>query len=152
MDPTGKLHIQSLLDRFQEVHHQVLGDVIPAECEGILVVLPGALDQLRLEPFISEEALITGNKQRQIVAVHLKEPKTPYVIHKGIAPPPEKDKDKDKDGNDKGDGDDEPLTPNPSPAEGRGELSQALGLPRVVSAGGAGGWSCGRWIGRFLAD
>jgi dipeptidyl aminopeptidase/acylaminoacyl peptidase len=47
----------------------------------------------------------TADKQRQIVAVNLREPKSTYLIHKGIAAaPPEKDKDKDK-----GDGDDEPV-------------------------------------------
>jgi dipeptidyl aminopeptidase/acylaminoacyl peptidase len=58
----------------------------------------------------------TADKQRQIVAVNVKEPKTSYVIHKGAAPPAEKEKDKDKgDGDDKKDGDDEivdsPFTP-----------------------------------------
>jgi len=58
----------------------------------------------------------TADKQRQVVAVNLREPKTTYVIHKGIATvSPDKDKDKGKDGDDKKDGDEEfvdsPFTP-----------------------------------------
>src|SRR5262245_21342713 len=62
MNPAGKLHIQSLLDWFQEIHHQVLGNVVAAECEGILVVLPGTLDQLRFESFVLEEAFLVGGE------------------------------------------------------------------------------------------
>lgn len=54
----------------------------------------------------------TADKQRQIVAVHTSEPKTSYVVFKGIAPPVEKEKDK-KDGDDKGIGDDDELIDSP---------------------------------------
>src|SRR5215469_6178630 len=62
MNPAGKLHVKSLLDWLQEIHHQVLGNVVAAECEGILVVLPGTLDQLRFESFIPEEAFLVGGE------------------------------------------------------------------------------------------
>jgi dipeptidyl aminopeptidase/acylaminoacyl peptidase len=51
----------------------------------------------------------TADKQRQIVAVNLKEPKTTYVIHKGVAAALPEKKDTG-DGVDKGDGEDEPTS------------------------------------------
>jgi len=75
------------------------------------------------------------DKQRQIVAVNLKEPKSTYVIHKGIATAtPEKDKNK-SDGDDKKDGDDElidsPFTPidDEFPFQGYDHEQQPKGQP-----------------------
>ena len=48
-------HVQSLLDWFEKIHHQMVRDVVGAEREIILVLRPTAFHQLRLQPFVLEE-------------------------------------------------------------------------------------------------
>jgi hypothetical protein len=50
VDAAGEPHVEPLLNRLEEIHHELLRDVVAAEGERVLVVLPVALDQLDIRP------------------------------------------------------------------------------------------------------
>src|SRR5439155_10188326 len=60
VNSTGKLHIESLFDRFQEIHHQVLGDVVATQGKRILVIRPITFHQFDLQALFLEEAVFNG--------------------------------------------------------------------------------------------
>ena len=65
MNPAGKLHVQALLNRFEKVHHQVMGNVEPTEREDVLVVGPFAFHQADIEAFFFEKSFFDGGKYRR---------------------------------------------------------------------------------------
>ena len=60
MHSSEEPHIQALLDWFEEIHHQMVRDVVAAEGQVIFVSRPAAFHELRLEAFILEEPLLVG--------------------------------------------------------------------------------------------
>ena len=66
VDAGGELHVEPLLDRLEEIHHEVMRDVVTAEREHVLVVRPLALHQFDLEPFLLEEALLDRAEDRRL--------------------------------------------------------------------------------------
>ena len=62
MNAAGELHIQSLLDGLEEIHDQVMRDVVSAEREHILVVRPLAFHQLDVEALLLENPFSTAVK------------------------------------------------------------------------------------------
>ena len=58
MHAAKKSHIEALLDGFEKIHHEVMGDVVTAEGEIVFVVRPTAFHQLGFEPFVLEKALL----------------------------------------------------------------------------------------------
>src|SRR5204863_2046747 len=54
-------YIQTLFDRFEEIHHQMMGDVVAAKRQCIFISGPIALHQFRLESLLLEKApLVSG--------------------------------------------------------------------------------------------
>ena len=66
MNSGGEPDIESLLDRLQEIHHQVMGDVEPAEREHILVVRPLAFHHLDFETLLLEESFLDRAEDRRL--------------------------------------------------------------------------------------
>ena len=66
VDSGGELHVEPLLDRLEEIHHEVVRDVEAAEREHVLVLRPLALHQLDLEPLLLEEALLDRGEDRRL--------------------------------------------------------------------------------------
>src|SRR5580765_8746294 len=62
MNAAGKFHIESLLDRLEEIHDEVVGDIKAAEGEDVFVVGPFAFHQVDIEPFLFKKALFDGGK------------------------------------------------------------------------------------------
>src|ERR1043165_9318046 len=61
VDTCKESDIQTLLDWLEEVHHQVMRDIVTAKCQGIFVSGPVALHQFRLESlFLEKTFLICG--------------------------------------------------------------------------------------------
>ena len=66
MDAAGELHVQPLLDGLEEVHHEVMRDVVTAEREHVLVFRPLAFHERDVEPFLLEEALLDRGEDRRL--------------------------------------------------------------------------------------
>src|SRR6476469_8305419 len=62
MNSAGKFHIKALFDRFQKIHHQVMGNVETAESEDVFVIRPFTLHQAGIESFLSEKAFLDRHK------------------------------------------------------------------------------------------
>ena len=65
MDAAGEFHVQSLLDRLEEIHHEMMRDVVAAEREHVLVIRPFAFHEADVEPFFLEEAFFDGGEDRR---------------------------------------------------------------------------------------
>ena len=68
VDPAGELHVEPLLDRLEEIHHEVMRDVVTAQSEHVLVVRPFAFHQFDLEPFLLEEAVLDRGENRRFAS------------------------------------------------------------------------------------
>ena len=64
MDSGQEPYIQTLFDRFQEVHHQVMSDVVAAKGQCVFVSCPIAFHQFRLESLLPEEAFLVSDINR----------------------------------------------------------------------------------------
>ena len=60
VDAAGEFHVHPLLDRLEEVHHQVMRDVKAAQRQHVLVCRPLAADQFDVQPLFLEESLLDG--------------------------------------------------------------------------------------------
>src|SRR5262249_16443860 len=56
-----KSYVEALLDWFQEIHHQMVRDVVGAEGKVILIIWPTAFHQFRLEAFILKESPLVSD-------------------------------------------------------------------------------------------
>src|SRR6185295_18805385 len=64
MDAAGELHVKSLFDGFEKVHHEMMGDIKAAESQDVLVISPLAFYEPDIQPFLFEKALFDGGKDR----------------------------------------------------------------------------------------
>src|SRR5215471_1833482 len=64
VDSGKESYVQPLLDWLQEIHHQMMSDVVAAEREVIFVIGPGTFHQLRLESLLLEKTLLEGDEDR----------------------------------------------------------------------------------------
>src|SRR5262245_52700444 len=64
VDSGKESYVQPLLDWLQEIHHQMMSDVVAAEREVIFIIGPGAFHQLRFESLLFEETLFIGDVDR----------------------------------------------------------------------------------------
>src|SRR5712692_4596417 len=64
MDSGKESYVQPLLDWLQEIHHQMLRDVVAAQRQRIFVIRPGTFHQLRLESLLLEETLLVCGENR----------------------------------------------------------------------------------------
>src|SRR4029450_1626079 len=64
VDSSEEPYIKALFDRLKEVHNQVVGDVVAAERECVLVIRPTAFYQFRLESLLLEKALLVSDVNR----------------------------------------------------------------------------------------
>src|SRR5882724_2042872 len=64
VDSGKESYIQPLLDRLQEIHHQMMSDVVAAKREVIFIIGPGTFHELRLESLLFEETLLIGDVDR----------------------------------------------------------------------------------------
>src|SRR5678815_4666599 len=62
----GKLHVEPLLDRLEEIHHEMVCDVVAAEREHVLVFAPLTFHELRCEPFLLEESQLNRAEDRRL--------------------------------------------------------------------------------------
>ena len=68
MDSAGELYVQSLFDRFKEIHDEVMSDIETAESEHILVVGPFTLHQADIEPLLFEKSFLDRAKDRRFAS------------------------------------------------------------------------------------
>src|SRR5262249_27362368 len=66
MHSSKKSHIQSLFNRLEEIHHQMVSDVIASEREIIFIICPAAFHQLWLESFVFEKSLLVRGINRRL--------------------------------------------------------------------------------------
>ena len=66
MDSGGELHVQALLNRLEEIHHEVMRDVEAAEREHILVFRPLAFHQFDIESLLLEETILDRAENRRL--------------------------------------------------------------------------------------
>ena len=64
MDSGKESYVQPLLDWLQEIHHQMLSDVVTTQRQRIFVIRPGTFHQLRLESLLLEETLLVCGEDR----------------------------------------------------------------------------------------
>jgi len=62
MNSASEFYVKALFDRFQEIHHQMMGNVEAAESEDVFVICPFAFHQARIESFLFEKALLDRHK------------------------------------------------------------------------------------------
>src|ERR1051326_8365748 len=67
MHSSEKPDIKTLLDRLQEVHHEVVRDVVGAEGEVVFVSRPTAFHQFRFETFVFKEAFKDEGLEPELV-------------------------------------------------------------------------------------
>ena len=60
----GELHIQPLLNRLEQVHDQMIGDVKPAQRKNVFVCRPVAFHQLDVESLLLEETILDRAEYR----------------------------------------------------------------------------------------
>src|SRR6185369_17713077 len=65
MDSGRELHIQSLFNRFEEIHDQMMRHVVPAERQDILVILPITFHQRDVQPLFFEKSLLDRSEYRR---------------------------------------------------------------------------------------
>jgi hypothetical protein len=68
VDSGQKSDIQTLLDRLQKVHHQMMSDVEAAKRQRVLVSRPIALHQFGLESLLLEETLLVSRVDRSLAS------------------------------------------------------------------------------------
>src|SRR5881227_2025433 len=64
MNSGEESYVQTLLDRFKEVHHQVVRNVIAAKRQSVFVSCPVAFHQFRFQSLLLEEALLVSGVNR----------------------------------------------------------------------------------------
>src|SRR5205814_7939974 len=57
-------YIQALFDRFEEIHYQVMGNVVAAKRQCVFISGPIAFHQFRLESLLLEKALLVSHVDR----------------------------------------------------------------------------------------
>ena len=62
----GEFHVEPLLDRLEEIHHEMVRDVVAAEREHVLVFAPLAFHELDLETFLLEKSLLDRGENRRL--------------------------------------------------------------------------------------
>ena len=65
MDSAGEFHVEPLFDRLEEIHHEMMRDVEPAERQHVLVVGPLAFHQTNIESFFLEKAFLDRAENRR---------------------------------------------------------------------------------------
>src|SRR6185295_13981534 len=66
MDAPGEFDIEALLDRLEEIHDEVMSDIVVAHREDVLVILPIAFDEADIEAFFLEKPLLDCGKDRRL--------------------------------------------------------------------------------------
>ena len=66
MDAAGEFHVQSLFDRLEKIHDQVMRHVEPAQRQHILVIGPLAFDERDLQAFFLEETFLHRREYRRL--------------------------------------------------------------------------------------
>src|SRR6266487_3161267 len=64
VDSGQESYVQPLLDWLQEIHHQMLRDVVAAQRQRVFIIRPGTFHQLRLESLLLEETLLVCGEDR----------------------------------------------------------------------------------------
>ena len=64
VDSGEESYIQTLFDRFEEVHHQVMGDVVTAKRQCVFIGCPVTLHQFRLESLLFEKTFLISGVDR----------------------------------------------------------------------------------------
>src|SRR5947209_1412512 len=65
MNSAGEFYIESLFDRLQKVHHEVMGDVESAQRQDVFVIGPLAFHQTGIEAFLFEKAVLDCAEDRR---------------------------------------------------------------------------------------
>ena len=68
MDSAGEFHIESLLDRLEKIHDEMMRDVESAQRQHILVVGPFAFHQLDIEPFLFKKPFFDRGEDRRFAS------------------------------------------------------------------------------------
>src|ERR1043166_9267323 len=66
VNSAGEFYIETLLDRFEKIHHEMVGDVEAAEGEHVFVIRPLAFHHFDIEPFLLEKAIFDGTKDGRL--------------------------------------------------------------------------------------
>ena len=66
VDAGGKFYVEPLLDRLEEIHHEMVRDVVTAEREHVLVFAPLAFHELDLETFLLEKSQLDRGENRRL--------------------------------------------------------------------------------------
>ena len=66
VDAGGESYVEPLLDRLEEIHHEMVRDVVTAEREHVLVFAPLAFHEFHLETFLLEKSHLDRGENRRL--------------------------------------------------------------------------------------